>query len=402
MKITSGKLNLSFIGVESFLWAGMAVYFPFFVPFLKSCGYNEITIGIITSIMSVVNIAAAIFWGMASDRIKRTKLILAVNIMVGCMVMQLIPAATANYALLLAVLFAVNFTFSPQSNLLDAWIMRLKSHGAPVNYGLVRGAGSLAFAGASIAAGFFLSRFPLNSIFPLMLGFQSVTVVCILLVKQPKETPVQDLTAAPLDETGIAIHKNRPYIVFVLLNTLLFVGYMPAINFFWILLQSTGGTTMDLGIVNCLSAVSEFPVMFLSARLLNKYKDTTLLLISMAFYAIRVFLFFAIHSASGLIWAQLTESLSYGLMIPASVHYICRITPGRQRATALSLASSIYMGASGMVGNLLGGILINACGIRALYLWAGVLAAAVTVAFGVVLGIAKKPLFSTMKNRSFK
>lgn len=390
MRKTFNKFNLSFMSTQWFIWAGLAIYYPFFVPYLKSSGYNEINIGIISSVLSVVGIIGPILWGAVSDRLKNTKAILAINLLAGCICMQFIPVAVSNYGILLAVLIIVNFTVFPQTCVMDGWIMRLKGRGAPINYGLIRGTGSLAYAVTSMAAGLILTRFGLATMFPLMLGFQCFAVLFILLVKKNPETGAGSAAMDLPVEPEAPIHKNGPFIVFVLLATLLYIGNTATMNFYWILLESAGGTPANLGLAMGIMALSEFPVMFLSNKLLSKYKDTSLLLVAMGFYALRIFLFYAMHSVSGIVWAQLTNSLSFGIFLPTSVHYISRITPGRTKATALSLASSMYMGASGILGNLLGGFVIDYYGIRTLYGGAAALAAVVTVAFGVVLLLSKR------------
>lgn len=63
MKNRINAATLSFMGVYWFYWLGIAAYLPYLVPYLKSCGYNEIQIGILTSAMSVVSIAGPVFWG---------------------------------------------------------------------------------------------------------------------------------------------------------------------------------------------------------------------------------------------------------------------------------------------------------------------------------------------------
>lgn len=385
MKRVPNRHTLSFMCIQGFIWSGIAFYYPFFVPFLKNAGYDEVDIGIITSAMCFVGIVGPILWGAVLDRRKSAKALIIVNILAGCAVMQLVPAAVRNYGLLLCLLTVVNLTVLPMTTTLDGWIMRLKGHGVPINYGLARGSGSLAYAFSSTIAGLAIARFGLNSMFPLVLAVECVTVLFILLARSNPSTEEDSIPVDAAAGLEAPLHRNRPFIVFVALSTLLYVGVCSANNFFWILLENAGGKPADMGPAMGVCALSEFPAMLLSSRLLRKYGDTTLLVVAMGFYAVRIFLFFAMRSAGGLVLAQLTNSLSYGLFLPVSVHYISRITPGRSRATALSIASSLYMGAGGILGNFAGGFFIKSFGIRALYGGGAALALAVTAVFGAVL-----------------
>jgi PPP family 3-phenylpropionic acid transporter len=165
---------------------------------------------------------------------------------------------------------------------------------------------------------------------------------------------------------------------------MLYIGQSSAMTFYPLLLQNAGGTSTDLGLALGLMAISEFPFMFLSYKLLEKFRDTALLVFSMVFFAVRIFLFFAFSgSMTGLVWAQLSNSISFGIFLPTSVHYISRITAEHSKGTALSFASSMYMGAGGIIGSALGGIIIDAYGVRALFGWASLVAAVAAVIFAV-------------------
>jgi PPP family 3-phenylpropionic acid transporter len=390
MKIGINKSNLPFMSVEVFFWSAQAVYYPFFVPFLKSSGFDELTIGIISSVLSFVGILGPVLWGAVSDRVRNTKAILAANLLAGCLVMQFIPASVPTLALLFVVLITVNMTVFPQGSVMDGWIMRRIGRGEPINYGLIRGTGSLAYALMSMAAGLVLSRFGLATMFPITFGLMGIAVVFMLLVKTAPAGEVHSAQVVQAPEPEKPIFHNAPYLVFVGLATLLYVGGTASMNFYWILLEGAGGTPADLGLANCLMALSEFPVMFLSYKLMKRFKDTALLLFAMAFYAVRILLFFALNSVTGLVLAQITNSLSFGLFLPVSVHYISRITPGRMKTTALSLASSMYMGVGGILGNLMGGVVIKELGIRTMYGLAGVVAVVAAAAFGVVLFVMER------------
>jgi MFS transporter, PPP family, 3-phenylpropionic acid transporter len=385
MKNTFNKVNLSFAGVQWFLWSGFGVYYAFFVPYLKLKGFTDINIGIMMSVLSFVGIIGPILWGAVSDLTKKSKVILVLNLLAGCICAQFIPLAIGKYILLMGILIILNLTFCSQPNVLDGWVMRLKSHGAPINYGLIRGAGSLAYALTSMIAGLILTKLGMNAMFPMLLGFECVTVLIIILIPDKTVKGSEDAVVAVIAEPEVPIHKNGPYILFVLLATVLYTGISATMTFYPILLQNTGGTTADLGLATGLMALSEFPVMFLSSRLLRRYKDTTLLLFAIGFYVLRVFLFFSMHSVTGLVWAQLTNSLSFGIFLPTSVHYINRITPQRTKATALSLASSMYMGVSGILGSFFGGYISSLYGVRSLYGGATIIAILVAIAFGIIL-----------------
>lgn len=385
--------NISFAGIQWFIWSAYGIYYGFLVPYLKAAGYDEVAIGILMSVQNLMGSVAPVLWGAVTDRLKSPKGILAFNIFFGCAAALLIPAAIHSFAALIAIFVAISLTTTSVSTVLDGWAMRLKDRGSRLNYGLVRGLGSISFAVTTVTVGAFFQHSGMSSLFILFFLAESVTAACIFTVRnRPDMPPVAAAEAqggaADLSETPL--WKNAHYIVFLILCTLLFVAEVAAQTFYPLLLQHAGGTTSDLGLGLCVQALSEAPVMFLSGRLLRKFKDTTLLAAAMGFFVIRFSLFYVICTVPGLIAAQLSESLSFGLFLPVSVHYLSRITPVRLKATAITLAVSVYYGVGGFAGGILGGAAIERFGIGKMYLGIAVLTLAVTALFAGAQTALKK------------
>lgn len=391
MKKLMNRDNLSFIGLQWFLWSGFAVLFGFRVPYLKENGFDEGSIGSIMAILSLVGIAGPVFWGAVSDRMKSSRVLLAVNLAIGAVVTLLTPLVAGRFWPLLAVWVGTSLTICAMSTVVDAWAMRRKSMGFEINYGMIRGLGSLSYAVANVVCGALFTSYGLDIMFPIFCGFGLLAALMVFLVPNSNAPANRDMALQSTEDCSAQkpLHRNAAFLLFTLLTMVLYIGQSSSMNFYPLLLQQAGGTNTDLGIANGVMAVSEIPVMFLSALLLRKFKDTTLLFVSMAFFAVRILLFSALDSVEGLVWAQLSNSLSFGLFMPVSVHFIYRVTPERSKATAMSIASAAYMGVGGIVGNALGGYVIEAAGIRPMFLMAGVLVSATTVAFGLVLAFTR-------------
>lgn len=393
MKNTLNKYNLTFAGMQWFLWTAFAALFSYQVPYLKESGYSEIEIGLLMSVLAFVGIAGPVFWGAVSDRLKSCKWLLVVNLLAGCAAALLVPVVVHSFGLLLSVFITVNLSIGAMPTVLDAWVMRQKSRGAQINYGIIRGAGSLSYALTNIVFGALIARQGMGLMFPVFAGFGCLTALLAFLVRDRPETEIV-LAAAP-EWTGKEaepkpLHRNAAFLLFVVAATLLHIGHRAAMNFYPLLLQQAGGNNADLGLANGIMALSEFPVMFLSGFLLKKFKDTTLLLFAMVFYSLRIILFYTIGSVDGLVWSQLANSLSFGIFLPTSVHFIVRITPERLKATALSVASAIYMGIGSFAGSLLGGIVIQNMGLRPMFGMSAILACIATAGFGLILALTRR------------
>lgn len=388
-------LKLTF--VYGFLWIGMSAQFGFFVPYLKSQGLSDTAIGQITSTLSIVGICGPILWGALSDRIKSARWLLIANLAAGSLLAQMVPSIVGRGPILLAVLIALNLTVFSQSGVLDGWTMRMKSRGLPVNYGLLRGTGSLTYALGSLLCGELFQRFGTDKLYPFVLVAECAAAAMVFFVREPaiSQPTLNDIPGSQPEPAQPAsdkpLYRNAAYLCFIGFAMLLYLGQSSSLTFYPVLVQLAGGTTAKIGLGNMCMALSEIPVMFLSSRLLRRFKDTALLSFAMGFFAIRIFVFFlAAHSVTALILSQLTNSISFGIFLPTSVHYISRIAPVRLRATALTVASSMYMGIGGFIGNRLGGIVIDTWGIGSLYAGGAALAALATVGFTVVQAMIER------------
>ena len=94
-------------------------------------------------------------------------------------------------------------------------------------------------------------------------------------------------------------------------------------------------------------------------------------------------------TVGGLIALQLVQGFSYGIFLPASVHYIKRLSPVGMSATFITTATSAYLGISGILGNFLGGLLIGSRDIYSMLWWSSL----ITLAGLLIFIIAPKEAF---------
>ena len=171
-------------------------------------------------------------------------------------------------------------------------------------------------------------------------------------------------------KSSINIKEFGKFIWFLVSTTLVFIGFRATATFFPLLLSQKGGNNRDMGLSLFIMAISEVPVLFLSKRLLGKFKDTAIITVSMFFFILRIFLHIVVPSISGLIAIQATQALSFALFLPASVYYIKRISPEGRGSTYLTVAASCYFGIGGIIGNIAGGFIIDNSSIYTM-LWYG-------------------------------
>lgn len=369
LKKTLNIENIGFGGLQWFYWAANCTLFPFLVPYLKSSGYDEISIGTLISLMSLASIIGQPFWGNFIDRRSSTRNIFR-NVLIACLIVSgfigiFIPYLIGFFVILTLIIMLMSFTESSMYTIIDSWTLNCTPTKPWIDYGLTRGLGSLGYSITAIFFGIVLDRFGYNKMFPAHFAMILFAITfCFIVGRSNKASCSSPKTVGrKISFPFLDIGKSPQFIWFLSSSTIIYIGYRALQTFYPILLSQKGGDNKALGISLFIMAASEVPVLFLSKRLLNKYKDTSLITVSMFFFLIRIFLHAVIPSVEGLVLLQATQSLSFGLFLPASVHYVNRLAPIGLSSTFLTIASSCYFGIGGILGSFIGGILVDKAGI---------------------------------------
>lgn len=371
--------------LEAAFWAAFAVYYPFLTYFLKTRGYSNTIIGTITAVNSFIVIFAQPLWGVISDKLQSIRRVFIVCICATAIFMQ--PLPLVQTVLLTGCLLAViTFFESPLGPLLDSWVIGIvKSEG--VFYGHVRFLGSLSYAIAVSIFGIIISRFGTNIIF---LIFAIGAVVNMFIASRIKtEAPVASLKLKDL-KIG-RLFSNYHYITFLLFAIILYVPVRTYFIFLPVIIESVSGNSSHIGISAMVTALSEIPVFLFGKKFMGKHKPIKLILISAATHILRSILFTFASSPLHIILISLLQGLAGALFLSGMLYYIDSITPAELRSTSFTLASSIYLGVSGIIGSYGGGYLIDNFGLNTVYITGIISGIIVTLLFIVSIRLKPKP-----------
>ena len=144
-------------------------------------------------------------------------------------------------------------------------------------------------------------------------------------------------------------------------------------------LSEMGVSAGILGVLVAVKSYTEVPMLFLGAKCLEKWDVKKLL--SLCFFA-----FLLEHLACAfapnvivVAVALMAHGLFFGLYLACMTHYVCRITPPEAVASAQSLLGSAALIVA-VLGNLVGGPLVDALGASAFFcLGAGLFALALGI-----------------------
>jgi PPP family 3-phenylpropionic acid transporter len=129
-----------------------------------------------------------------------------------------------------------------------------------------------------------------------------------------------------------------------------------------------------VGLIWALSSGSEIAFIFISKRLIQCFGALPLITFSTLASLVRYAIILLFPSNGGIIVSQLTHSVCYGIFHPAAVYFIASCVPPERRALGMSLYLSLGTGVPTLIGNVVGGFLVEYHGYHAMFMFFAVFA----------------------------
>lgn len=349
-------------------WATVAAYNPFIVVYLMHNNLSTARIGVILMLNSIATLVGQPFWGMISDRIRSIKTVYLFTMLAASILIVLMPFANGG-ALMFVLPPVIAFFFCSMSPLLDSWtIQSIRNSGK--SYGSFRLWGSIGFSIIVIINGKLISLTFVNIIFVVfgILSVLTLSMCAVFFHYRQEEVCGSNAPALSLKEMKVGrLLKNFNYTIFIFLSCITFINMTSVYSFLATLIRQVGGDDNLYGIANAISAFSEVPILLISSRLVKKYRPQVLILAGMLVYALRLFIYSIARGPELILFCQALNGLSFGMFLPGSIYYIHSLAPAELKATAQTVATAIYAGLSGIIGNVVTGNMISQFGIFSVY-----------------------------------
>lgn len=347
-------------------FAAAAALIPFMVLYYQSLGFTGAQIGLLAGIAPLIAMVGAPLWTNLADRTGRHRLILSL-VMAGLIaVVLIIPALSAllPVALMIALYSLLG---SPIVSLSDSATMHMLGDERN-KYGRVRMGGTFGWAMAAPLAGLLVENRGLQLAFFSYASFMALA----LLVGQRL---VFGSAATPAAARGgvRTLLSNRRWALFLAMAFVCGMGFASVNTYLFPYMQDLGAGAGVMGLALTLATLSELPVLFFANRLLKRMGSFGLLTLGMAVTGIRLLLFAAANTPVGVLAFQFLNGLTFPAVWVAGVSFAYDNAPPGLSATAQGLFGAMVFGFGAAAGGLLGGLLLETIGGRAMYLLFGVL-----------------------------
>ncbi|MDR1024399.1 MAG: MFS transporter [Treponema sp.] len=348
------------------IYTAIAVISPYLSMLVRGLGYSPSMVGLLLGIFEAAGIAGPFVLGRLVDRWGRYKPGLLI-----CVILMLLPGlplARTGSPVLSALLLCI-LAVGAKSSLPLMEAMTTLAAGKEGNYGKIRSFSSMAF----IAAVLFLQWFPFlprNSSLNIGIWITIMSSIALIFVlalpaRLSAQGPRRPAAAAGSPPTRWI--RNPLLILGLIMIALNRIAMSPALSF--ISLYVTEYVHWDaVGLVWALAAAAETPLIFFSRRIIRYFKSP-LRVMYLTGYALilRLLIYTFLPYPPAVVAAQLLHSLCYGLFHPAAVTFISAHVPPEHRATGMTLYLSLGTGLPTLLGNILGGFIVEYFGYPALY-----------------------------------
>jgi MFS transporter, PPP family, 3-phenylpropionic acid transporter len=361
---------------------GFAALGPFEALYFQQRGLSGDQIGLLMGFIPLVMLLASPFWTGVADATRRHKTVLLGALLTVAVLSASIPAIRP-LGWLFAVVGLFAFFAAPIMPLADSATLSMLG-GDSVRYGRIRIWGTLGWGLAGPFVGALLQRWGLAWAFWIY-----AATLCLLLVPGSQLVFRQAQAGTPFLQGARRLLADRRWLFFLFLVVVGGIGFSASNNYLAMLMDSLGGSQTLTGVAMTVSILSELPMMFFSYLLLNRLKSRGLFILAVAVSAARCLLYAVIGTPTGLIAVQVVHGLASPALMVAGVNYAAENAPPGLEATAQGVFSGVLMGVGGILGNLLGGMLIERFGPAGMF---GMLGTVMFVILGIFL-LAERKVF---------
>ena len=365
------------------------IYSPYLNLYLKQRGFTGVQIGFLNTLIPIVSMVIPPIAGAIADRKNRRRQLLAGSVFLGIPFLALVwLVGPGSFPWAVAMMLAFSVFSSPITPLADGITLetlRGKAH----LYASIRIWGSLGYALAVLTIGRVLERAGWGSVFGLYV--LAGLLAGIIATRVPDgsrvaaETSRQERTPAGM-RTLLANYSLLSFLLIILLAR---VGATIYYNFFSIFLDSLKIKPGLIGVSWTVGVVSEIAVMLFSGWVLQRIGYRTLFFLGVAGSAARWYLYSIASTPGSIVLIQLLHGLTFGALQIGAISIVDSQTPPGLKASGQSLLSAVNMGLGGVAGALVGGLLLDRIGIRALFAVSAWVALAATALFAIWAAVTR-------------
>ncbi|MEM9421862.1 MAG: MFS transporter [Pseudomonadota bacterium] len=401
MRLPTLTPKTAFMALYTAQFLFLGVQLPFFAGWLDARGFSAPAIGGLMGGALVLRLLFAPFIAYRAESLGDPRLAIraASGLLFVSSVVMLLPVPNAVVS---GGAIIILFCFGLLVPLTDTAVLRADRRGQLV-YGPVRGIGSASFIVASLGGGALISSYSDDMAVLAMAGAAALTLCAALLL--PFETPDVEtdggVPAKPNLEKALLLFRSKSFLLMLFASGLVQGGHATYYTFSELHWSTLGYSSLLIGLLWTTGVVCEIGFLMAAKGALRRVGPARLILLGALGTAIRWPLVGLSPPLLILFFLQTLHALTFAATYIGTVEFVGRAVPEAYRTTAMTLVSTLGVGAmTGLASIVAGTLFVREAPIGAYSLMGGmgVLAILLSVALGrrwdggLLNAVAKKEL----------
>ncbi len=375
METIAKRLTLKFGFIQSSYWISQCAINSFAAVYLHAKHFENTQIGFILSFAAILSMLLQPLVASFADKSKKITLrymmLVLMFIVLGLgLLLYLLPDSFLLITVIYILINAIEYTLNP---LFNSLAMEYMNQGVPMNYGLGRGMGSIAFAVMSIFLGFLVNSFGADAILPVFLICYLLVILSIFVFKEklpslsPEQKALYGIHETEEKEESSNLFEffinHKTFMIMLCGIAMLFYSHILINTFLINIMENVGGNSSDMGLSLSISAALELPTMALFILIVRKIKGSSLIKISALFFTIKALITLLAANVALVHLSMTFQLVSFALFTPASIYYVNDLIERENRVKGQSMLGVANIGIAGTLANLTGGRLLDTFGV---------------------------------------
>ena len=367
---TSKKIGLHLFLINAFVFIPTAQYTPFLSAYYAKAGITALEIGILLTIGPIVSIIIQPIWAYISDRTGKRKLVLCFVVLgTAFSLLSYYIGKTFLSFFIASLLLAVFVTSIIPLN--DANTLHI-AHRNELDFSKIRMGGTIGYAITVIFAGKIVKN---NPSIGFLMGSVAYVILFLLISRFPKEDKAGISPSKPNHVSGrpkerqslLHIFESKEIyfiLAFAFINQ---VGLSFNYSFLGVYMLEMGMTESSMGLINCIAALSELPVLLLINYIIKRFSPMKISLIACFLLSVRI-LTVTGGSLPFVIMSAVLHGMTYMTVYFSCAVYISKNVKRENQSKGQSILTIIQAGLASITGNIVGGLLVDKLGLKTSYL----------------------------------
>lgn len=307
------------------LWSTYAVLMSFSSNFLYAQGFNGSQISLALGLATAASVLLQL---TVAERISRSHagLLFLVPLAAGAVMLLGCGAMfTPKVGLAVGGFAAACCLLQILPGMVNSLGMSAIEKGAPVNYSIARGIGSLAYSAVSLAAGLLVARHGHLMVPVLTAATVAVLLTAVLLFHWQVEGKLTAQTPEKAQEParqGQFLRRHKTFVVFLVGSALLYFNHNLICNFMLQIMEGKGGGAGEQGTANAIGALLELPAMFAFTWLLHVARCDKWVRLSCVFFVLKALAIYLAPTPQWVYLAQGFQMIGFALYSISSVNFV--------------------------------------------------------------------------------